>query len=227
MLLRVFSHQLVELLFQPIDAAVDLRDFDRGSAFADRPGTALRLLLELLANALAGLLGDTKLEPGVLDLFCNYSHLPDITLAAGAHKAHVFQPKSLHAGFRLSQLVLVILDLFVDEPACGVGSTAGSTETLFDERRQRRLDHVARLAAVWITEGNRVQVIPAASASDAERARRFVDQIGGVPASAGIEIGFANDFFKVRAAHQEAAENRDLLTRVWGDRHSAHQWRQQ
>src|SRR5207244_3481190 len=104
---------------------------------------------------------------------------------------------------------------FFEELARGVGTDAGLAEALLDESRKSRLNHVARLAAVGVTEGNGVDIV-AACAVDAERAQDLVDHIAGAPARAGIKVGLADDLFEIRPGEQDAAEYRNLLRCVRG-----------
>src|SRR5262249_32049394 len=210
-----------------VDARVELGGrYRHGAPARQGPWGTLRLLVELLADAVSRLLRDTKLDPRVLDLLGKRAHLADVVPAAGPQQSHVFQPESLHLGFRFAKLAFVVLDLIVDELTRAVGSAARPPQTLLDERGERGLDHVAGLASVGIAKRYRVDVV-AAGAADAEGAERLVDQLRGVPAGRGIQIGFANDALDIRTGQQQPAEERHLAARVGSDRHAGHEWLQQ
>ena len=196
MLIGVPAQQLVELPLELGDARVELRYRDR--ALRRRHRAMLGLFLQLLANAVAGLLGDAKLDAGIVHLLGQRPHLAEVGLRAVAEITHILEPKRLHASLGFTQFVLVVLDLFVEELARAVGSDAGLAQALFDEGRKRSLNHVAGFAAIDVAKRDGVDVV-AAGARNRQRTGGFIDKLRCALSCGRIQIGLADDLLEVRA----------------------------
>ena len=149
--------------------------------------------------------------------------LRDEVLAGRRKQPHVLEPKCVHSGFGLLQLLVVVPDLLVEELAGAVGAGAAFAQALLDEDRNGGLHHVTRLLGFGVAKRDRVQILAEDRARDLQRSAGIVDEGLGRLARARVEIGLADDLLDVGPAEKRAAQNRRLLAGVREYGHPGHQ----
>jgi hypothetical protein len=170
-----------------------------------------QLALELVAAVERFLL----VQLGLPQLRRNLGQLGVVVAALPRHHADVLALEFGQRAFGLSQLLLILLQLFLDEALRTGNVLARLAETGFDKNGQQRLHHLFRQIGIGVLIADGVEVL-APGVGNRDFARQTVQHRFSLLGRLGpdIQIGHARDLFQRRPADQLAGHQLDLLLDV-------------